>query len=438
MANTWYRTGTVSVTNGSPTVTGSGTTLWLTQAVVGDIFVGPDNALYEITAVTNDTTITIKTMGGVAGYGGATLSNQAYAIIRYFTNVLPVSLASGLAALQAKYHVTLDEMIDWLSGTATATITDGAGIAHTVKTPAALEAKVTGKLTKSVAGSSAVTLSASEADNLLIALTGTITASINVILPVGPKIVLLDTTGVTFGGFTITVKTASGSGVDFTTGVRKVLTGDSTNIVSMETFNRGGGVLEFPTNDLLGSAAYSDVAGIQDRTSVGWDDLVSTISAAGVPAVAAPTMANFGAAGTLQRQEYSFANGDYVFCQPFHIGHDIKPGGNFYIHVHWSTNSTSTAVVDWELHVQRAKGHNQEAFGAPVVYTVSQAASGTAWKHMLTEMTTPLVLTEPDELILVTLKRSSATNANTVFALAVDLHYESDRHNTPNKIPSFY
>jgi hypothetical protein len=52
-----------------------------------------------------------------------------------------------------------------------------------------------------------------------------------------------------------------------------------------------------------------------------------------------------------------------------------------------------------------------------------------------------LIITEPDELILVTLKRvtnGGTNNTDTVFGLMVDLHYESDRHVTRNKSPNFY
>jgi hypothetical protein len=52
-----------------------------------------------------------------------------------------------------------------------------------------------------------------------------------------------------------------------------------------------------------------------------------------------------------------------------------------------------------------------------------------------------LTLTEPDELILVTLKRitnGGTDNPDTVFGLMVDFHYESDRDTTPLKAPGFY
>lgn len=66
-------------------------------------------------------------------------------------------------------------------------------------------------LTKSVAGGAAVTLTAAEGRNSIILLTGALTANINVIVPtVGRSWVIANNTT---GAFTVTVKTATGSGV---------------------------------------------------------------------------------------------------------------------------------------------------------------------------------------------------------------------------------
>ena len=172
-------------------------------------------------------------------------------------------------------------------------------------------------------------------------------------------------------------------------------------------------------------------------------DMLAPVGSASVPPSGAPAAANFGPAHTPQRREWSFDVGEYVFIQPFHVNHDIKPGGRAYLHVHWSTNGTNTGLVAWELTFMRALGHNQANFIAPVVVTLEQAAAGTAWRHMIVEATELDVLTlaEPDELISVTLRRvapSAGSNADTVFGLMVDLHYEIDRRGTPNKSPDFY
>lgn len=174
----------------------------------------------------------------------------------------------------------------------------------------------------------------------------------------------------------------------------------------------------------------------------GWFDELASISNAKMPASNYPTHTNFQSAGSLQRKEYAFSVNDYVFVQPFHINHNAKPNSLAYFHVHWTTNGTSAATVRWELNVQRAKGHNQAAFGVPTQLLLpAQAASGTAYQHMIIEDTTGITLYEPDELILVTLRRvtnGGTDNADTVFGLMCDIHYQIDRMATRNKVPNFY
>jgi hypothetical protein len=60
---------------------------------------------------------------------------------------------------------------------------------------------------------------------------------------------------------------------------------------------------------------------------------------------------------------------------------------------------------------------------------------------MITEDTVGITIAEPDELILVTLERvtnGGVENADTVFGLTVDFHYQVDRLATPNRAPNFY
>ncbi len=75
-----YKTGTVSVTNGSQVVTGVGTS-WLAEVSNGDLFTRPgDNAWYEVGSVDSDGQITLT-----ASYAGTTGSGLSYAITRDFT-----------------------------------------------------------------------------------------------------------------------------------------------------------------------------------------------------------------------------------------------------------------------------------------------------------------------------------------------------------------
>lgn len=71
-----YRTGTVAVTNGSATVTGT-TTGWASQVLPGDLFTLDGTRWAEVLSVASNTSLTLAT-----SWGGSTASGQAYAIVR--------------------------------------------------------------------------------------------------------------------------------------------------------------------------------------------------------------------------------------------------------------------------------------------------------------------------------------------------------------------
>jgi hypothetical protein len=80
-----YETGTVAVTNGSTTVTGTGTT-WSTNAKAGDyIYIGatgqtdPAATWYQVASVTSNTVLVLET-----AYAGSTASGQAYTLRQTF------------------------------------------------------------------------------------------------------------------------------------------------------------------------------------------------------------------------------------------------------------------------------------------------------------------------------------------------------------------
>src|SRR3546814_19425488 len=70
----WYKTGTVSVTNGSVNVVGAGTA-FIENVLAGDAFRGPDDRVYEVAAVVSATQLTLA-----SNYGGATAAGQAYSL----------------------------------------------------------------------------------------------------------------------------------------------------------------------------------------------------------------------------------------------------------------------------------------------------------------------------------------------------------------------
>lgn len=112
MAGLWQRTGNVTVTNGSKTVTGFGTK-WETGTLPiqkGHAFYGPDNAAYEVDTVVSDTEILL-----VDAYRGGTLANQAYRIDITRTSTIS-QFAADLASLVGKYRTWFDGMMTWLTG----------------------------------------------------------------------------------------------------------------------------------------------------------------------------------------------------------------------------------------------------------------------------------------------------------------------------------
>ena len=71
----WQRAGTVSVQNGSTTVSGTNVD-FAASSRVGDSFVGPDGATYEVANVASASVISI-----LPAYKGPTVSGAAYAIM---------------------------------------------------------------------------------------------------------------------------------------------------------------------------------------------------------------------------------------------------------------------------------------------------------------------------------------------------------------------
>lgn len=72
----WYTTGTISVTNGNATITGTGTA-FVANVQPGYAFLGPDYSVYEVLSITNDTTIVL-----VNNYRGSTVATQPYGIFQ--------------------------------------------------------------------------------------------------------------------------------------------------------------------------------------------------------------------------------------------------------------------------------------------------------------------------------------------------------------------
>jgi hypothetical protein len=94
----WSRGGTVSVTKNSTTVTGVGTG-FVANSRVGDAFLGPDGAWYEVANIASDTALSI-----LPAYLGASASGAAYALapIQGYTKASADSLRGLVNSYGAK------------------------------------------------------------------------------------------------------------------------------------------------------------------------------------------------------------------------------------------------------------------------------------------------------------------------------------------------
>ena len=117
----WYKAGTVTLTNGSAEVVGSGTT-WGDGAITpGDSFslVDASGAAvephYEVAEVTDDTHLTLT-----APYGGATASGVKYALWNLAAEHTTPYLSSLVAALVQKFKTVSTDILNYVTRAETA------------------------------------------------------------------------------------------------------------------------------------------------------------------------------------------------------------------------------------------------------------------------------------------------------------------------------
>ena len=181
-------------------------------------------------------------------------------------------------------------------------------------------------------------------------------------------------------------------------------------------------------------AAYDGaLVSLGNLIPLGWRDIIGNVipknSGGNTPAFT-QIQGNFWA--------YKFVSNDKAWFI-FHVPHDIA-SDDVYFHVHWLTDGTAADTVTWDYEVSHAKGYDQEAFDFTTLPgshsgTLSEATSGTAYQHMITESAVINLptLTEPDGLIMVYLQRTDANFADSVFLLTADIHYLSDSGSTAER-----
>jgi len=131
----WYKTGTVSVIQGSNAVMGTGTS-FIANSRVGDAFRGPDGEWYEVTNIASDTALSIA-----PDYQGSAVASGVYSLapmqgyvkdsadaLRAATQVI----ASGVADMQEQVTAATEAATS--AGQSEAIVTEQAGIASAAAT----------------------------------------------------------------------------------------------------------------------------------------------------------------------------------------------------------------------------------------------------------------------------------------------------------------
>ena len=133
----WYRTGTITLANGSTAITGAGTD-FISGAAVGEGLLAPDGRVYEIAAVVSATSLTLGT-----AYLGSNAGGQAYAILPSQSYIR--DLAAQAAALVNQYQTVKDTVGSGKSVDGTVAqpsirfvTDDNTGINHAVGVPDAM------------------------------------------------------------------------------------------------------------------------------------------------------------------------------------------------------------------------------------------------------------------------------------------------------------
>ena len=110
--NDWYRDGTVNVTSGSTTVTGS-RTYWSTAGINAGATFRLDGwpYAYEVAEVVSDTEIQLR-----KAYNGSNLSGQSYSIDPNRSSTILADLAARNANLMGKYEKLYDEDLHTVAG----------------------------------------------------------------------------------------------------------------------------------------------------------------------------------------------------------------------------------------------------------------------------------------------------------------------------------
>ena len=193
-------------------------------------------------------------------------------------------------------------------------------------------------------------------------------------------------------------------------------------------------------NPVLSSASGAGIKLDITSPAFGFRDITGEVLTRGVGA-SDPAWAQVGSGPFYA---YQFAIND-VCWMVYHVPHDYAPGTDVFFHAHWIPDGTDANSVKWNWNYMYAKGHDQGAFapaGASITAEQAQGSPPEAYRHMVTETAAVTIAgCEPDGLIYVKITRQTnggVDNADAIFLLTADVHYQSTNLATQNRSPDFY
>ena len=207
---------------------------------------------------------------------------------------------------------------------------------------------------------------------------------------------------------------------------------------------------------MLGNLGFSSAPGtaLTIGSQYGWKDLIGDVAGKSSGTSAPQQKLLFS---TVRGWAYSAGDqGDLLF----HIPHDYAPGTDLFLHFHWTHNGTAVSgSLDLVCNITYAKGHQQQAFAAPITTHVTSPQLNIANSPQFMHRTEEIQIStaggaaamlntsaiEVDGIILVSFTAStipaitgSQTGINVPFLLSADLHYQTTSLPTKNKSPNFY
>lgn len=202
------------------------------------------------------------------------------------------------------------------------------------------DAAVAGRLSKSVAGSSDVTLTTTEARNGILEFTGTLTGNINVIVPTKTRRYIVY--NATSGSFSLTVKTSGGTGVAVTQSTRAWVYCDGTNVVSVGSGGGSGTV----NSGASGVLAYYSGTGttVDDATGLSYSASSPNFTVTAQNSTHVPLMIQLAASQSANALELKNSGGTTLYS--------LTPSGGFSVGGDSTISLTSTSTTfprKWQL-----------------------------------------------------------------------------------------